>query len=760
MRPSNAIDMTPRFGLLGRLALVMTIAASVPAAAQTALSGTPLHIARTTGAIVIDGAIDDEGWRGAEKVDVWFETNPGDNTEPAVKNLAYLTYDDRFFYAAFDLEDPDPSAIRSPYADHDRISGNSTDYAGVILDTRNDGHSAVLLLASATGIQYDAVTDDDGSGEDSSPDFFWESAARRNARGWTLELRVPFSSLRYRNVDPQKWGILLYRNYPRAFRYQFFSARLPRGGNCFICRANTLLGLEKLPSGGHIVAAPYATASQTAKPVNGPGSALEGNGFADVGLDVKWTPSADNAIDLTLNPDFSQVESDTAQISANERFALSFPEKRPFFLEGVELFSTPMRAVYTRAITAPRWGSRITGKSNGFNYTMLVSDDQGGGKVVVPGPQGSTNVDQNFSSTVAIARVKKSFGRNSVSALVTDREGREGSGWSRLAGPDLQWRPSSNDTVTAQWLESRTLTPDRPDLSDKWTGNEVGGSAFMGQWARNTRHFDITSSYRDLDQGFRADAGFIPQVGYRQAALSTGWTVRPRGKFYSRERTFFNFERQIDDDGALLSRLSTYGFGMDTRYSGFMQYRFMDDRVLSGGRIFSRRRVGYVAQFSPSRVVQRVSVDGTLGDEIDFDNSRKGAGATVNANAQFNPTDHLELSLVQNVRYVDVDLPAANGRLFTARVSRVRGTYQFNAKSFVRVITQYVNTQRNLALYTVDKDARTATLSGSVLLAYKINWQSVLFVGYGDNREFDTTLDRLAPSDHQFFVKVSYAFQR
>jgi len=172
-----------------------------------------------------------------------------------VKNIAYLAYDDRFFYAGFDFDDPDPGSIRAPYADHDNISGNFTDYAGVILDTRNDGHSAVLLLATPRGVQYDALTDD-ASEEDSSPDFFWDSAARITDHGWTLEIRVPFSSLRYGSADPQRWGVLLYRNYPRDFRYQMFSTRLPRGGNCFVCRANTLVGLERLPAGGHVVVAP------------------------------------------------------------------------------------------------------------------------------------------------------------------------------------------------------------------------------------------------------------------------------------------------------------------------------------------------------------------------------------------------------------------------------------------------------------------------------------------------------------------------
>ena len=204
---------------------------------------------------------------------------------------------------------------------------------------------------------------DDASGEDSAPDFFWDSAARLNDRGWTLEIRIPFTSLRYRNADPQTWRILLYRNYPRDRHFQFFSATFPRDSNCFICRSNFLTGLEHLPGGGHLVAAPYLSASEGAHPGEDSGSPLVSDPVKPhAGLDVKYTPNADNAIDFTINPDFSQVESDTAQISANERFALFYPEKRPFFLEGADLFQTPIQAVYTRTITDPDWGGRITGK--------------------------------------------------------------------------------------------------------------------------------------------------------------------------------------------------------------------------------------------------------------------------------------------------------------------------------------------------------------------------------------------------------------
>ena len=157
---------------------------------------------------------------------------------PDVKNVAWLAYDDKFLYAAFQFDDPDPKSIRAPYGDRDNVP-SYTDYGGIIVDSQNDGRTAQMFLANARGIQYDALSND-ASGEDSSPDFFWDSAARITDKGWVLEIRVPLSSLRYVDPNPERWGILLYRNRPRDFRYQMFTSILPRGGSCFICRCRRM----------------------------------------------------------------------------------------------------------------------------------------------------------------------------------------------------------------------------------------------------------------------------------------------------------------------------------------------------------------------------------------------------------------------------------------------------------------------------------------------------------------------------------------
>ena len=186
------------------------------ALAQQALSGDTIHITRASGPITIDGDLSDAAWRTATRVEKWYETRPGDNTEPKVRNVSYLTFDDKYFYAAFEFDDPNPAALRAPYADRDNINGNANDYGGLLLDARNTGSNSVLFVATPRNTQYDSIIDDSTS-EDSSPDFFWDSATKITDRGWTLEMRIPFSSIRYRNVDPQTWRIMLYRNYPRDF---------------------------------------------------------------------------------------------------------------------------------------------------------------------------------------------------------------------------------------------------------------------------------------------------------------------------------------------------------------------------------------------------------------------------------------------------------------------------------------------------------------------------------------------------------------
>ena len=718
------------------------------------VAGPPISIRRSSGPIVIDAELSDEGWGDATPIETWYETSPGDNTVPRVGNVAYLAYDDEALFAAFRFSDPDPAQIRAPLNDRDNLSF-FTDYAGFYLDSMNDGRTGVMFIANANGMQYDAVKDDVTGKEDASPDFFWQSATRITDAGWTLEMRVPFSSLRYRNAEPQTWGILLYRNYPRDFAYRMHSARRPRGSNCTVCRANRLEGLERLPASSHLVITPYVTAAQTARPggalgtrlVNGP---LQPQG----GLDAKWTNST-TALDLVVNPDFSQVESDTAQITANERFALLFPEKRPFFLEGVQLFSSPIQAVYTRTITAPRWGTRATGRLGKTAYTVLVADDEGGGSLVVPGANGSALVPQDLASLSAIGRVRREIGRSFVSLVATGRQ-TSGGGYNRVAGPDFQWRPSSSDTVTGQVLVSDTSYKDQPAGAPS---GRLSGYAADLEWERSTRTVNASLHYRDIDRAFRADNGFVPQVGIRQGQGSAGYTWHPAGPV-SRVKASIAGDYVTETDAGLVSQQIMPGVEVDARWSSSWSMKYAVDRVRAGAGVLPRRQGIYSFKIHPSRRIANVTITGVFGDEVDFAQARVGRGRMTSIVATLNPTTHMELRVNREHRRLDLtSRNSTSGRLFTAEVSRVRATYTFTPRIFVRGIGQYVTTDRNRDLYATVVVPRSGAFAGSLLFAYRWNWQTVLFLGYGDNRTLvdPNSLERV---DRQVFAKMSYAFQR
>ena len=752
-------DQLGRRGARRTLALTLALPFLAVATAAARLDNGPaIEIRRTSGPIEIDGDLSDAGWREATRVESWWETNPGDNLEAPVGNVAWLAYDGENLYAAFEFADPDPAGIRAPLADRDNVP-SYTDYGGVILDPRGDGKSAQMFLSNPRGIQYDAISSD-ASGEDSAPDFFWESAGRITDSGWRLELRIPFASIRYDDPNPAGWGILLYRNHPRAYRYQYFSSRLPRERNCFICNVRDFTGLADLPSGGHWVVAPFATAQRGERPRGELGTPLEsGDGELDGGVDAKWLPDPDTVVDVTVNPDFSQIESDVANITANERFALFLPEKRPFFLESVDLLATPIDAVYSRSFASPEWGARVTGGTERWKYLALVGEDRGGGSVILPGVEGSSLADQDFSSIVAYGRVRREFGSSFVSLLYAGRE-LDGGGSNRLFGPDFQWRPTDQDTITGQLLWSSSRTPDRPDLAEEWDGRSLDGHAGRLWWNRSTGTWDTFVEYRDFDDGFRADNGFVPQVGFRSGYGELGRTFRWQDRAIRRLRTFGWLDYQSDLDGRILQRQAVAGFGLDAPLNSFARLEVATLDLRSGAELFRVRQLRPTFEIRPGKVFSRFYFQGNFGEQVDFANDREGDGGTVRLEADLLPGDHLALSLSLHRRWLDVDDPAlGSGRLFTSEVARLKSVYTLNARSWLRLIGQWVETERDPALYRDEVAARAAGLSGSLTFAYKLNWQTVLYVGYSDLQELEPERDTLEPASRELFLKVSYAFR-
>ncbi|HEY6137944.1 MAG TPA: DUF5916 domain-containing protein [Thermoanaerobaculia bacterium] len=706
----------------------------------------PIHIHRAEGALTVDGSLDDPGWKNAAVIDRFYETSPGNNNEPKVKTIVHLTYDDKYFYIGIRCEDPQPNKIRAPYVDRDQVIGTDDNIA-VFLDTRNEKRSALELRVNPRGIQADGVFNDANFSEDFSPDFFYDTAAKIDSGGWSAEYAIPFSSLRYDDKPEQTWNILVWRNYPRDFRYAYQSAAVPRGSNCYMCWMHPIVGLAGLPKAGHLIAAPYVTAQSTAIPPNGDlGAPLEREPLKkDAGLDVKWTPSQNQAVDLTYNPDFSQIESDIAQITTNQRFAVFFSEKRPFFLEGFDLFDTPVQVAYTRTITDPRWGARVTGHFGpSTSYTVLVTDDKGGGLTIIPGPVGSGFALADFKSYDTIARVKHDIGRSYAGFVLTDREV-DGGGHNRVFGPDFNWRPNDTDQISFEALHSDTRDP----IGILGDANSTG-NAFVATWNRQKEKYDSFLEARDFATGFRADLGFLPQVGYREIDGGGGLRFFPEKGFFRFVRPNVFLDRQTAKDGGD-KIFQTVSFGLlalgAKNFTGQLVYRPKEE-ILVGNRLLDQNYALWVLQIDPHRRWPRITLQGRLGEGIDFGSGRVGHQTNFSLATTVRPIDRITFDVNATREWLDVQ----SQRVYTATIERLKTTYSFSARSLLRVIGQYVDTKSGSGIHG-------GNFTGSVLYSYKLNWQTVLFAGYGDDRVLSPQADLLR-ADRTFFFKVSYAIQR
>jgi uncharacterized protein DUF5916 len=713
----------------------------------------PQAIHPATGAITIDGDLNDDGWKGALKFDHFIETSPGNNVPAKVKTVALLTYDASYFYIGIFAYDPNPSAIRAPYVERDQVLGTDDNIA-VFLDTANDKRSALELRVSPRGIQADGIFDDATNTEDFSPDFFYDTAAKITTDGWQAEFRIPLTTLRYPKTDPQTWAILIWRNYPRDFRYAFHSAPIERGSNCIICHTHEITGFTNLPSSHHLVIAPYATG--TFEDHRDPGSSdFHGNSDGNAGVDAKWNPTANSAIDATIEPDFSQVEADVPQITENQRFALFFPEKRPFFLEGADLLNSPIQLVYTRTITDPQWGLRATGKFGGDNsYTVLSGRDQGGGLVILPGPTNSDLAPQDFESTVSLGRFRHDFGLSFGSFMFTDRE-ISGGGHNRVLGPDAQWRPTAADSITGQFLFSSTENPQIPPFFNGESGDSHAGRI---SWSHQVTKHDWQLQYNDYGDEFRADLGFVPQAGFRETFGGGGLRFYPEGKI-SFIRTYAFADKFFHTNGDDLGHDYFPGIFLIGSKNLNAQFEFHNNEVEVENQLLTQNYLTYFVSFDPSGKIPRITVQGRTGDLIDFENTRVGTGTNISLEATVRPTVHLTLIGDVVREWLKINEPLLSGRLYTADVARLKAVYVFNSRSFVRLIGQYVTTQRDPNLYTFEVPKRDGNFLGSALYGYRLNWQTVLFVGYGDNGLVND-VNALVRTDRSFFIKVSYAWQR
>src|SRR3989441_2807134 len=348
----------------------------------------PVKLPRFEKAPLIDGKLDDEVWTHAVVLKDFYQVQPGDNIAPSKPTEVLLGYDSKFLYIAFHCYD-EPDKVRATIPKRDNVWND--DYVGILFDTFNDGRKAYEFDFNPLGVQADGTWTDQN--EDFNPDFVFESKGTLTTDGWTLEVAIPFKSLRYVAGKDKLWGAHFFRRIKRFNNELDMWMPLNRDNSSWLAQEGHLSGLEGISTERTLELIPSLTLSETGKrkatltpdQVNAgmkdPGRFVNEPVKFDPGLTGKFSITPNVTLDFAINPDFAQVESDQLVVTANQRFPIFFSEKRPFFLEGIDIFNTAISAVHTRAIVDPDVAIKLSGKVNRNTFGLLVASDNGPGNL-------------------------------------------------------------------------------------------------------------------------------------------------------------------------------------------------------------------------------------------------------------------------------------------------------------------------------------------------------------------------------------------
>jgi hypothetical protein len=715
----------------------------------------PVRVPRAASPVRIDGVLDEAAWANAVVIPVDIEFRPGENTPAPVETACLLTYDDRALYAAFRAADPRPAEIRAHLSDRDQA--HRDDNVGILLDTFNDQRRGFEFFVNPLGVQMESsVTDISGGNEseDESWDAIWESAGRITADGYEVEIAIPFTTLRFVGGDAEKvWGFAAVRNHPRSVRAGYVSMPVERTRNCWVCQWGKIVGFEGIRPGRNLELDPTVTGQRTEALADEDDitSPLVTDSTAEVGVSARWGVTPNLSLNAAVNPDFSQVEADAARLDVNTRFALFYPEKRPFFQEGADFFGTPLDAVYTRTVADPSWGVKLTGKPGAQAVGVFVARDAVT-NLVFPSNQGSEGDSLDQPATAGVVRYRRDLGESStVGVLATDREGESYA--NRVAGVDAVFRLGTTDSVELQLLGSRTRYPDQLAADHGQPQGEFDGSAFHLEYSHETRDWGAWLELEDLSEGFRADLGFIPRVDVRggEAGVQRVWW-REGGSWFTRIATGAEVSRVEDHTG----RLTDQEAQLFLNYEGPLQSTGIVELVRAkeyfDGVTYDLDQGFFFVNVRPTGdVTCSIRVSG--GDAIDYENSRPATQLRIGPEGTLNVGRHLFFGAEHELEELHVE----GGRLYRANLSQLKAVYQFNVRTFVRVILHRLDVRRDPALYVDAADARTERLFAQLLFSYKINPQTVFFLGTSDTRDGTELID-MTTTNRTVFVKLGYAW--
>ena len=482
---------------------------------------------------VIDGKLDEEVWQKAVVLKDFYQIQPGDNTPPSKPTEVLLGYDPKFLYIAFKATD-EPDKVRATIAKRDNIFQD--DYVGVMLDTFNDKRKAFEVFFNPLGIQGDGILTE-GRGEDFSVDLLMESKGIVHETGFNVEIAIPFKSLRFEAGKGKLWGAHFFRRIKRFENELDSWMPFSRSIDSNLSQAGHLTGLEGISVERTIELIPSLTVSQNSRFVahlsggipreTDPGRIVNEPVGLDLGLTAKFIPSSAVTIDLAINPDFAQVEADQLVVTANQRFPIFFPEKRPFFLEGIDIFQTPITAVHTRSIVDPDVAVKTTGKLGRNTFGLMVASDNGPGNLSAD-DRGNLNacIEKRFldpntvcnnerildkNAYIGVLRLKRDVGKeNSLGMVATSYNFIDKH--NQVLGIDGRFRLDKQTTLTFQTLgtTSRNFFFDPNDGETRYrTGNGFG---YATSYNVSGRNWGWELYGEGFTQDYRADVGFVQRT--------------------------------------------------------------------------------------------------------------------------------------------------------------------------------------------------------------------------------------------------------
>ena len=711
----------------------------------------PFDVPRTDEEMKIDAHLSEAAWLEAAKVPLKYETRPGENIPAPVETTCLVTYDSKFVYLAFIAKDENPKAIRARLTDRDKAFND--DFVGVVLDTFNDERRAYEFFVNPLGIQMDLFQDDVTGREDANWDAIWNSAGRITDEGYIVEFAIPFHQLRFPNGGgKQIWGFDAIRYYPRSDRVRIAAQPMDRNISCYLCQISKVQGFEGASPGRNLELVPTLTAGRQDERTDFPEGELEdGEGESEVGLTASWGVTPSLNLGLALNPDFSQVEADVAQLDINTTFTLFFPERRPFFLEGADVFRTPFNAVFTRNVSAPDWGVRLTGKQGKNGIGTFVAQDSVT-NIIFPGSTSSDSESFDEGSDAAVLRYRRDFGKaSSIGGIFTGRTGDDYENY--VGGIDGLYRFRESDSVRFQFLGSQSRYPDEVAEDFEQPQGEFSDVAYRLSYLHDSRNLAGWVEYEDIGEGFRADMGFMPRVDYKQAVAGAQyhwWGVE--GDWYNRLSAAGEYSYSEDHSGQLLDEEFDVWGSFQGPKESLVWLNLATRKQFWDGEVFDLNNIRNWVAIRPSGMI-RLEMFSRFGDQIDFDNTRLGRQVFLSPEISLNLGLHIRADLEHTYQQLDVD----EGRLFDAHLTQLRLVYQFNIRTFVRAIVQYQNIDRDPELYIDEVEANTKDLFGQFLFSYKLNPRTVVFVGYSDTREGDQDIT-LTQSNRTFFLKLGYSW--